>query len=231
MNYCSNCKITVYDDRESCPLCHKVLERAPEEKAKEIRQLLGAKTGYPNVKNRERIIRFVVKLLTFLCVVGALASVAINYLFFPGFHWSGIVVIAVLYLYLFMRYWLSHDSGFASKVGMQLFFTMALVFAIDYFTGNRGWALEWVIPGLILLGDAFVFFFMMLNRQNWYTYSLLLVLFTFASAGIMALYMTKHINSFILPLICMLVSGVYLIATVIFGDRQFTREMKRRFHV
>lgn len=231
MYYCSNCKIMIYDEREACPLCKKVLERAGKEEEKEVVALLGGGTGYPDVKNRQRIIRFVVKILTFLCVIGAIASVTINFLFFPGLYWSPIVLVAILYLYLFLHYWISHDSGIAYKVGMQLFFTMALVFGIDYFTGNRGWALEWVIPGLILLGDAFVFFFMMLNRQNWYTYSVLLIMFTLASAGIMLLYAFERINNVILPAICVVVSGVYLIATVIFGDREFTREMKRRFHV
>ena len=72
---------------------------------------------------------------------------------------------------------------------------------------------------------------MMLNRENWVSYSLLLIIFTICSVGIMLLYLTNHIQHVLLPIICIAVTGVFLMATVILGDREFTREMSRRFHV
>lgn len=231
MNYCSNCKVTVLDERNICPLCHKMLEETDEERAKQITVRYGTAAGYPNVRNRERRIRFFMRLMLFCFFLGDAAAVLVNAVFTPDMYWSAIVGIALLYTYLFVVYWIRHDAGAAFKVGSQIFFTMALLILIDHMTGNHGWAIEWAVPGLILLGDGMVFFFMMLNRQNWYSYLALLLLMVVCSGVIILLYMTHHIQNLVLPVICALVSGVYLAATILFGDRQFKRELKRRFHV
>lgn len=231
MNYCSNCKVTILDERNSCPLCHKMLEEMEPKRADEITARYGNRASYPNVRTRERRIRFFMSLMLFCFLLGEVAAVIINYIFTPAMYWSAIVGIALLYTYLFVVYWIRHDAGAAFKVGLQIFFTMGLLLLIDYVTGNHGWAIEWAIPGLILLGDGMVFFFMMLNRQNWYSYLALLLLMAVCSVVIILLYMTHHIQNLILPVICVAVSGVYLAATILFGDRQFKRELKRRFHV
>lgn len=231
MNYCSNCKVTIYDDRNSCPLCHKMLEELEGERADEMTGIYGQVSRYPNVRTRERRIRFVMHLMLFCFILGGMASVAINYIFTPAMHWSLIVCAALAYTYLFAVYWIRHDAGAAFKVGMQIFFTMAFLSLIDHFTGGHGWAVEWAIPGLILLGDGMVFFFMMLNRQNWYSYLALLLLMGMCSVVIFSLYVTHHIQNLVLPVSCILVTGIFLAATIVFGDRQFRRELKRRFHV
>jgi hypothetical protein len=94
-----------------------------------------------------------------------------------------------------------------------------------------GWSIKYAIPGVILLGDALVFFLMMLNRQHWYSYTLLLLFIGLCSVAILFLFLTKRITNVVLPVTCVAVTDVYLLGTIIFGDREFTRELKRRFHV
>ena len=137
----------------------------------------------------------------------------------------------MLYFYLSMLYWIHHDAGYAAKIGLQISLTIGLLFGIDYFTGMTGWSLKWAIPGVILFGDAIVFFLMMLNRHHWYSYTLLLLLVAMFSVGIIVLYFMGRIENVVLPVICIAITGVYLLGTIIFGDREFTREIKRRFHV
>ena len=170
-------------------------------------------------------------LMLFGFILVGIGAVAINYIFTPAMYWSLLVCASLLYTYLFVVYWIRHDAGAAFKVGTQIFFTIAFLLLIDHFTGAHGWAVEWAIPGLILLGDGMVFFFMMLNRQNWYSYLALLLLMGVCSVVIFLLYVTHHIQNLVLPVACILVTGIYLAATIIFGDRQFKREFKRRFHV
>ena len=137
----------------------------------------------------------------------------------------------MVYIYLSMVYWIHNDAGYAAKIGQQISLTIALLVGIDYFTGMSGWSLQWAIPGVILFGDAIVFFLMMLNRQHWYSYTFLLLLVAIFSVGIIALYFAGRIESIVLPVISAGVTGVYLLGTIIFGDREFARELKRRFHV
>lgn len=231
MNKCRHCNIIVYDDIEVCPLCHSVLDELTDEEAEQAQAVFGNGAPYPDVRKMQKRLHFVMRLILFLFILAESGMVVINYIFTPDFWWSGICGVAMGYIYISMIYWIRHDAGYAVKIGLQLVLTIALLFGIDWFTGMKGWSLQWAIPGLILSGDAIVFLLMMLNRQQWYSYTLLLLMIVVCSIGIISLYSVGVISSIILPVIATAVSGVYLLGTIIFGDRAFTRELKRRFHV
>ena len=229
MNICRNCNVIVYDDTDVCPLCHSVLdEMTPEEMNSPV---VGNGAPYPDVRKRTKRLHFVMRLILFLFIIAGIGLIVIIRFATPHFWWSGISGIAMIYIYLSMIYWINHDAGYAAKIGLQLILTMTFLLGIDYFTGMTGWSLKWAIPGVILFGDAIVFFLMMLNRQHWYSYTLLLLLIAICSIAIISLYFTGKITNVVLPVTCTAVTGIYLLGTIIFGDREITRELKRRFHV
>ena len=233
MNICRNCNIRVNDDIDVCPLCHSVLDDDLTQEEMEISEkLIHQGSSYPNVRKREKRMNIVMRAILFLFIVAEIGLVLINRSVKPHFWWAGICGVAMVYIYSSMVYWIKHDSGFAAKIGAQLVITMALLVGIDYyFTAMNGWSFKYAIPGVILFGDAIVFFLMMLNKQYWYSYTILLLFIGLCSVGIVVLYYMHRITSVVLPLVCALVTGIFLLATVIFGDREFTRELKRRFHV
>lgn len=231
MNKCQHCNITIYDEIDVCPLCHRVLDEMSDAELARQRELFGAGAPYPDVRKRKKRMHFVTRLILFLFILAEIALVIINRFAMPDFWWSAICGVAMIYIYLSMVYWINHDAGYAAKIGAQLILTMALLFGIDYFTGMNGWSLQWAIPGVILFGDAIVFFLMMLNRQHWYSYTVLLLLIAICSLMIVGLYMGGKIANIILPVTCAGVTGVYLLGTIVFGDRELARELKRRFHV
>ncbi len=231
MNKCRHCNIVIYDNIEVCPLCHSVLDEITQEEKAQMDKILGAGAPYPDVRKRTKRLHFVMRLILFLFILAEIGLVIINYFTTRGFWWSGISGVAMIYIYLSMVYWIKHDAGYAAKIGLQLTLTMILLFGIDYFTGMTGWSLKWAIPGVILFGDAIVFFLMMLNRQHWYSYTLLLLMIAIFSVGIISLYFLGKITNVMLPVTCTAVTGVYLLGTIIFGDRELARELKRRFHV
>ena len=231
MNKCRHCNVIVYDEIDVCPLCHSVLDDMTEEDRNGLEHFTEKGAPYPDVRKRAKRLHFATRLILFLFIIAEITLVVINYFTTPEFWWSGISGVAMIYTYLSMVYWIHHDAGYAAKIGLQISLTIALLFGIDHFTGMAGWSLKWAIPGVILFGDAIVFLLMMLNRQHWYSYTLLLLLIAIFSVGIIALYFVGKIENIVLPVICIGVTGVYLLGTIIFGDREFTREMKRRFHV
>lgn len=212
-------------------MCHSVLDEMTADETDEISMVIGNGAPYPDVRKRTRRLHFIMRLILFLFILAEIGLIVINYFATPQFWWSGISGVAMIYIYLSMVYWINHDAGYAAKIGLQLTITMLLLFGIDYFTGMTGWSLKWAIPGVILFGDAIVFFLMMLNRQHWYSYTLLLLLISVCSIGIISLYFTGKITNVVLPVTCTGVTGIYLLGTIIFGDREFARELKRRFHV
>ena len=84
---------------------------------------------------------------------------------------------------------------------------------------------------MILFGDGIVFTLMMLNRSRWFSYTLLLLLMGICSAAIIGLYFAGKISSLVLPVICAAVTGVFLLATITFGEHAMMRELGRRFHI
>ncbi len=231
MNKCTNCNIVVYDDIDICPLCHSVLDEMTAEDEQAINGFTRKGAPYPDVRRRTKRLNFAMRLILFLFILAEIAMVTINLYTKPDFLWSAITGVTMSYVYVSMVYWVRHDAGYAAKIGLQLSVTVAILIGIDYFTGLTGWSYQWAIPGVILFGDAIVFFLMLLNRQHWYSYTLLLFLIGIFCIGILIMYLAGQIEHILLPVLCIGVTGVYLLGTVIFGDRQFTREIKRRFHV
>ena len=231
MNRCTHCNVLIFDERQACPLCHKVLDQAPDHMPDLPEDFALLTAPYPDVRDIKMRIRRWMHVLLFLLILGQAIAVAVDYFTTPGYWWSVISGIVVLYIYLFLVYWIRHDSGYALKVGLLLGFTMLLLLGIDHFTGAHGWALEYAIPGLILFGDVLVFFFMALNRQTWYSYTMLLLFVMVCSVVLLVLYLTHQVHNVVMPVLCVCVTGGFLLLTVIFGDRQMTGELKRRFHV
>lgn len=235
MNKCVNCGVWVMDDTEFCPLCQSVVEEIQQsEESREESDFLkqiGKGAPYPDVRRRNRMLQFVMRLVLFLFIVVEVGLVFLNRMFFHEIWWSAICGVAMLYSYICTVYWLRHDSGHASKIGLQLILTILLVVAIDYFSGWSGWSLQWAYPCIVLAGDAVVFILMMTDRKQWYSYTLLLLLIGLFSCGIIGLYLLGRIPHIVLVAVSAGVTFVYLLGTFIFGDRAIKRELKRRFRV
>ena len=231
MNKCPQCKVILYNGADTCPLCHCVVEELEPAEEKRVQEKFGEGAPYPNALKRHKWVRFALRLVLFIFVLAEALLILINYLTTPDFAWSAITGVALAYGFLFLLYWIRTDNGFAFKVGLQILFTMVVLYEIDNFTGQYGWSLQWAIPGVILLGDGIVFILMMLNRSRWVSYSLLLIVMGICSAASLGLYFTKVISNLVLPVICVAVTGVFLLATVTFGEKAMKRELGRRFHI
>ena len=231
MTHCPQCRTTLLQGTDTCPLCHCVTEELTEEEQKNARMRYGGGAPYPNARRRQRLILLWLRIILFAFISSEAILIVINHYTTPHVWWSAITGASFVYGYLFLLYWVRRDSGFAAKVGLQMLFTMILLWLIDRFTGDYGWALTWAIPGVILFGDGMVFFLMMLNRSRWFSYTLLLLVLGVCSALIIVIDIVLKSKSILLPIICVVVTGLYLIGTILFGERAVSRELGRRFHV
>ena len=231
MNRCPQCNVMLYHNPGICPLCSCVTEDLGAEEEKELKKLFGHSSPYPNARGRNRLLRFILRLVLFIFVIAEAVMIVINYFTNVTYPWSLITGVSLLYIYLFLVYWISHDAGFAAKVGLQMLITMIFLYEIDALNGMRGWSLQWAIPSIILLGDGLVFLLMMLNRSRWQSYMLLLLFMGICSLVIMAFYFLGKIGSVVMPLICLFVSSFYFFGAMLFGGKAAGREFRRRFHI
>ncbi|MCR5624957.1 MAG: hypothetical protein K6G11_06885 [Lachnospiraceae bacterium] len=231
MNKCENCNIYIYDNTEICPLCHSVVSDLNDEESKRITDIYGKPAPYPDIMEKTRKINFVMKLLLLLFILGEVAAIIINLKTNPKFLWCILSFVGLTYIYSTMKYWLEHDSGFSSKVGLQIFLSIIIIYCINLYTGKPYWSLEWAIPGMVILGDISVFIFILIYRESWYSYILLLLMMVLCSIGLWVFFFMGYIGNIILLIICSSLSCLFLLVLAIFKDKEVKRELKRRFHI
>lgn len=244
MRGCRNCKVEILDNTAVCPLCNSVLEisgMAQEglgqkgsgagSSAQGISGMAKEGDAYPDVKATVRKLSFIVRLYSFLAIVSEAALVVVNYLYFHGIWWSAITGICILYFYLTLKYSLQKNKGYQSVIVMQVIGAVLLVIAADNIIGYRGWSVNYVMPGAILLLDGTIGTLMIVNASNWQSYLLMQILTVVASIACAVLWHFGILAKPFLALVALAVSLCMFLGTLIFGDRKAKAELKRRFHV
>ncbi len=222
MRECRNCKVEILDNTAVCPLCNSVLEISGPEQEWD---------AYPDVKAVVRKLSFIVRLYSFLAIVSETALVAVNYLYFHGIWWSAITGICISYFYLTLKYSLQKNKGYQAVIVVQVVGAVLLVIAADYIIGYRGWSVNYVLPGAILLLDGTIGTLMIVNASNWQSYLLMQILTVVASIACILLWYFGILTKPFLAFTALAGSLCMFLGTLIFGDRKAKAELKRRFHV
>lgn len=221
MNKCTNCNVIVMDVTDVCPLCHQVLT--------------GDKTEsydmYPDVRDTSRKYRMLENILLFLSIVAAIITLTIDFLAEGPMGWSLIVGLILIYANVTVRLAIIGKSGYRFKTVSMVILAIVILWAIDYLTGNRGWALSVVFPSAIVLIDVAILILMIVNSRNWQSYMMLQIFTILLSIIPMVLLGVGIIKWKYMAMIAMALSLFIFLGTLIIGDRRARTELKRRFHV
>lgn len=223
MRRCKKCNVEILDETTVCPLCKNVLEETEEPEITAV--------GYPDVTQTVKKLNFVVRLYSFLAIVTEVALIIINYLTFHGLWWSAITGISILYFYITLKYSIQKNSGYRSVIWVQFIGAVFLVIAVDNIVGYRGWSVNYVVPGAILLLDVTIMVLMLVNMVNWQSYLLMQICTVLVSIVCLVMWHFEVITRPMLSIIAAAISACILLATLIFGDRKAKTELKRRFHI
>lgn len=223
MRRCKKCNVEILDEATVCPLCKSVLEKTDEQGKRAV--------GYPDVKKTVKKLNFVVRLYSFLAIVTEAALLIINYLTYHGVWWSAIAGISILYCYVTLKYSIQKNAGYRSVIWIQVIGAVLLGIAVDNIVGYRGWSVNYVMPGAILLLDVTIMILMLVNMSNWQSYLLMQICTALAAIACLVMWHFQVITRPVLSIIAAAVSVCLLLATLIFGDRKAKAELKRRFHV
>lgn len=222
MRHCKKCNLEILNRTAICPLCKSVLEVSGE---------VENGTEYPDVAKITKKLNFVVRLYSFLAIVIEAVLIIINYKVYHGLWWSAISGISILYFYITLKYSIQKNTGYKAVILTQIIGAVLLVVAVDNIVGYRGWSVNYVMPGAILLLDATIVVLMIVNMANWQSYILMQILTVLVSAVGMVLWGFDVVTKPLLLFFAAGASGSLLLATLIFGERRAKMELKRRFHV
>jgi lysylphosphatidylglycerol synthetase-like protein (DUF2156 family) len=221
MKRCDECKINVKDNAVVCPLCLRELINLDGKTEREI---------YPELLKIPPY-NFLMRLLIFLSVAGAAASVVVNVLTDASVVWSISVVSAIAYFWASIKTLLKKNSNAAFKIFVQTIFTSALCVIMEAPTGKFNWSLSYALPSIFTLGSIIIIVIIIVNRTNWANYVIyqcLIAVFGFVPA---LFYWLKISNSLAASAISVGVSFLSLLTTFVFGDRTIKNEFIRRFHI
>ena len=221
MNKCQKCHVLILDDSERCPLCQHILQSDGEK----------MESAYPNAIGMTKKFRFLENLFLFLSILTEFILLVINYNANPKFLWSLVVGLILLYANVVVRMAIVGTSGYMFKTLSLVILAIVVLLGIDYLTGYRGWSLNYVFPGGILVIDLALFILMLVNRRNWQSYMMPQIFSILLSLIPVILRMAGVIGFPYLVWIAFAVSVFLFLGTLILGDQRARTELKRRFHV
>jgi len=220
MGKCRNCKIEILDETESCPLCHSILEPTAE-----------LENMYPPVRLMMRKHLFYCRIYLFCAILLETVLFCLNLYLDSEIWWSVITGLGLLYSYMVLRYAILGKSGYKSKIIILSLIAVLSAVAIDFVTGYRGWSVDYVLPGGIILMDVIIIGYMIYNRRNWQSYMMWQLLMVLCSLLPLFLYLTGLEHNICTAFLPMIVSAALFLGTIIIGDRRARVELKRRFHI
>ena len=106
-----------------------------------------------------------------------------------------------------------------------------MLLGIDYLTGYRRWALDYVFPGGIIAIDLALFILILINRRNWQSYMMSELQTILLSIVPVVLLQMRIIHFPYLACGSLGVSVFLFLGTLILGDPRARTELKRRFHI
>ena len=222
MAKCKNCNLEILDETVSCPLCQSILEPTVD-----------VENMYPDVRLMMRRFTLLTRIYLFVALVAEAALFTINLVTFHQYPlwWSAITGLVLLYAYLVLRYAVVGKTGYKSKVLVLSLIAVLTTIAIDLVTGYRGWSVDYVLPGGILMLDVVIIGCMIYNRRNWQSYMMWQLLMVLCSILPIALYILGLERNEYLAFLPMACSATLFLGTLIIGDRRARTELKRRFHL
>ncbi|MGN0394692.1 MAG: DUF6320 domain-containing protein [Coprococcus sp.] len=234
MSKCNRCNIDILDDSLYCPLCNSVLELNKDNLKSDYTDAdsyISKSAMYPDITPSVKKMKFVFKLVIFCCVLTECALIVINSLTSHTIDWSIICGIAMLYLCFSFIYTFKHNTSHRTKMMIHTLAVMICSVLIDFSIGYTGWSVNFALPSAILVLDGAILVLLFANSGNWQSYILLQVYTVILSAILCILILFKLYTFPLLVYIAAAVSDILFIATLVFGEKKATTELKRRFHV
>jgi hypothetical protein len=212
--------VEIKDETHFCPLCHCVLEQGENDK-----------DTYPDVRFKTKRLMLVARIYLFVAIIVSALLILVNHTFYHGVWWCAIVIAGLAYVYLTLHFAILNDAGYRMKIVVLTIFAILTVILIDVVMGYRGWSVNYVIPGTVLLIDLGILILMIVNARNWQSYLLFQIGVILFSLIPLFLWKIKLLTDPLLSQIAFGASVFLFLGTVIIGDRRARIELKRRFHV
>ena len=222
MKYCKKCNVYIRGKRQQCPLCFSNLTTADEG---------DDPVFYPDIKENSGKNNFLFKLFLFLSISGSLVCLFINLMFWSGILWSLIVIAAMSLLWETIWVLILSKKNAGLKIIGQTLVVLILMITIDAVTGWKQWSIGIVAPFVIITSTCSMTIVLYINRAKWREYMLFQFIITINGFIPVILFWCGFAKIIWPGAVGALYSLLTLIGMLIFAEKQFKNELKKRFHV
>ena len=222
MKYCKKCNIEIRGADQRCPLCFSTLEAISDEVET---------AGYPELGASSTKVTFPFRLFLFFSVAGGLICLLINLLCWRGILWSLIVVAGFLLIWGTVGVTILSRRNAGLKVMVQTVAVLLLLITIDAVTGWDRWSIGIVTPFVIIAATCAMTIVLYVKRAKWREYMLPQLVITITGFIPVILALCGLIKIIWPGAAGALFSLLTFIGMLIFADKQFKSELKKRFHV
>lgn len=223
MKYCDKCHVTIVGGRDKCPLCHGPVSAAGGDE-REI---------FPYVPTIYNQYHFFFRCLIFASIVIGVLAIAFNVIF-PGRYsgWSVFVLAGIACLWVVLFIAVHKRNNIMKNLLYQSVLFSLLAILWDYLTGWHNWSLDFAIPIIFLVSlSALIIVGKILSYSFASQLIYLLIAIGLALIIPLLLIMLKMLHVLWPAIITIAGAIITLAALLIFWDRPFKRELRRRFHL
>lgn len=174
----------------------------------------------------------VTKIFLFLTVSAIIILLTINLLTIQYFTrlWSLIPIASLLYAWITYKRVVLSKTHLGSKILVQFFSISVLLIVIDGCTGFTKWSTTYIIPFLSIALTLLLSIFAT-RKSRWQEYMGYLLATFFISLSSFILFLLHLSNVIWTSVTAIVYTLLTVIGLIIFSDRKFKDEMKRRFHL
>lgn len=221
MQVCKKCNVSIRNKSNKCPLCQGTLSGNPDSEQK----------AFPDLTYTVSVPRRMLSWAAFGSVVVFAICVTINLILPLGGWWSLFVLAGLASLWLSFALMIKERKNLLKGMLWLVAAISLFSFIWDYFTGFRGWSIDYVIPILCsceMVAMVLVAKIRKLQIQDNIMYLIIACIFGIFT---FVLLMIGAVKVIIPSAICFGASIIFLASLLFFEGKTFIAEIQRRLHL
>ena len=219
MKYCEKCNVSIRGSLKRCPLCQNSLRGSDEPAV------------YPVIPDSQKQFALFFKISTLSAIFAVVVCMAIDIAINSHAHWSVFAAFGIACSWLSLSIAIKKRRTVPANITCQAVLIGCLSFLWDYYTGFRGWSIDFVIPitcTAAALASVILEIIMGLNKDRFILCVGFNILFSFIP---LCFYLSDKLHVFV-PSIVSIASGILSLSIlVLFKGKFITQELKRHFHI
>ncbi len=227
MKHCNKCNIDTDSTQKYCPLCFNDLE-SDNSNSKKSEFYLTRTTTDTTVKTKY----FLFRLFLFFSISTMVICAFINFMTYEqsGILWSLVVFASLLYVWILVGHNILSDRSIFEKIFFQFVGILGILLSTNAIASGA-WLIKYVIPAVALTTAAVLILITLASKRRKDFVSTFFVIYVLLFVMSCVMVYAKFDTFKLINQINMLVCGLAILGSLIFGFRILKNDTSKKFHL